>query len=153
MGGVSAHFKGAAFGLEFRLPGVAKWPSRVFGRHRSATLSGHTSSPQADVHTGESERPLNTTSAATMIACAYDEIAIGKHSAIGPIDPQMLLHAPAGGQIAVPAQAQADQPTSIKAPGRSLPLEQQSIGSDHAGRLPKPTACREPLWGGQLVWI
>jgi len=37
-------------------------------------------------------------SAATMMACAADEIILGKHSAIGPIDPQM----PIGG-VAVPA--------------------------------------------------
>jgi ClpP class serine protease len=35
--------------------------------------------------------PQNAMSAATMIACACDEIVLGKHSAIGPIDPQMLF--------------------------------------------------------------
>ena len=35
--------------------------------------------------------PQNAMSAATMLACAADEIVMGKHSAIGPIDPQMLL--------------------------------------------------------------
>jgi hypothetical protein len=35
--------------------------------------------------------PQNAMSAATMIACAADEIVMGKHSAIGPIDPQVLL--------------------------------------------------------------
>ncbi len=33
--------------------------------------------------------PQNAMSAATMIACACDEIILGKHSAIGPIDPQV----------------------------------------------------------------
>ncbi len=47
--------------------------------------------------------PQNAMSAATMIACACDEIVMGKHSAIGPIDPQMLLHTPNGGQITIPA--------------------------------------------------
>ena len=42
--------------------------------------------------------PQNAMSAATMIACACDEIVLGKHSAIGPIDPQMLF-----GQFAIPA--------------------------------------------------
>jgi hypothetical protein len=42
--------------------------------------------------------PQNAMSAATMIACACDEIVLGKHSAIGPIDPQMLF-----GQLAIPA--------------------------------------------------
>ena len=47
--------------------------------------------------------PQNAMSAATMIACACDEIVMGKHSAIGPIDPQMLLNMPNGGQITIPA--------------------------------------------------
>jgi len=63
--------------------------------------------------------PQNAMSAATMIACAADEIIMGKHSAIGPIDPQMLIPTP-GGQIAVPAhtilqdfeQARADIATN-----------------------------------------
>lgn len=42
--------------------------------------------------------PQNAMSAATMIACASDEIVMGKHSAIGPIDPQMQF-----GQMSVPA--------------------------------------------------
>ncbi len=33
--------------------------------------------------------PQNAMSAASMIACACDEIIMGKHSAIGPIDPQI----------------------------------------------------------------
>lgn len=36
--------------------------------------------------------PQNAMSAATMIACACDEIVMGKHSAIGPIDPQMNIN-------------------------------------------------------------
>ena len=35
--------------------------------------------------------PQNAMSAATMIACACDEIVMGRHSAIGPIDPQMII--------------------------------------------------------------
>lgn len=35
--------------------------------------------------------PLKAMSAATMLACACDEIVMGKHSAIGPIDPQLVL--------------------------------------------------------------
>ena len=35
--------------------------------------------------------PQNAMSAATMLACACDEIVMGKQSAIGPIDPQMSL--------------------------------------------------------------
>ncbi len=47
--------------------------------------------------------PQNAMSAASMIACACDEIVMGKHSAIGPIDPQMLIQTANGGQISVPA--------------------------------------------------
>jgi len=36
--------------------------------------------------------PQNAMSAATMIACACDEIVMGKQSAIGPIDPQMNIN-------------------------------------------------------------
>jgi len=35
--------------------------------------------------------PQNAMSAATMIACACDTIVMGKHSAIGPIDPQVTF--------------------------------------------------------------
>lgn len=48
--------------------------------------------------------PQNAMSAATMIACACDEIVMGKHSAIGPIDPQLTLPGPHG-QFTAPAQA------------------------------------------------
>jgi hypothetical protein len=36
--------------------------------------------------------PQNAMSAATMIACACDEIMMGSYSAIGPIDPQIVVH-------------------------------------------------------------
>ncbi len=48
--------------------------------------------------------PQNAMSAATMIACAADEIIMGKESAIGPIDPQIGL----GQGPSVPAQAILD---------------------------------------------
>ena len=47
--------------------------------------------------------PQNAMSAATMIACACDEIILGKQSAIGPIDPQIAL--PRQGGVAVPVPA------------------------------------------------
>ena len=47
--------------------------------------------------------PQNAMSAATMIACAADEIIMGKHSAIGPIDPQIQLLGQNGIVISVPA--------------------------------------------------
>lgn len=40
--------------------------------------------------------PQNAMSAATMIACACDEIFMGKESALGPIDPQITLPGPNG---------------------------------------------------------
>lgn len=44
--------------------------------------------------------PQSAMSAATMLACAADEIIMGKHSAIGPIDPQIIFN-----NFSAPAQA------------------------------------------------
>jgi Serine dehydrogenase proteinase len=52
--------------------------------------------------------PLMAMSAATMIACAADEIIMGNHSFIGPIDPQLQLQTALSGRL-VPAQAIIDQ--------------------------------------------
>ena len=52
--------------------------------------------------------PQSAMSAATMIACACDEILMGKHSAIGPIDPQVMLPRPTGG-VFLPAQSFLDE--------------------------------------------
>lgn len=52
--------------------------------------------------------PQLAMSAATMIACAADEIVLGKHSFLGPTDPQLLLPTPLGVRQ-VPAQAILDQ--------------------------------------------
>jgi len=52
--------------------------------------------------------PQLAKSAATMIACAADEIALGRHSFLGPTDPQLLLPTPLGSRMA-PAQAILDQ--------------------------------------------
>lgn len=49
--------------------------------------------------------PQNAMSAATMIACACDEIIMGKESAIGPIDPQISLPTPNGYPMPIPAHA------------------------------------------------
>jgi hypothetical protein len=52
--------------------------------------------------------PQNAMSAATMIACACDTIVMGKHSAIGPIDPQITF--PTGnGHFTSPAQPILDE--------------------------------------------
>lgn len=52
--------------------------------------------------------PQAAMSAATMIACAADEIVMGKHSALGPIDPQITFPA-AHGHFTAPAQAILDE--------------------------------------------
>lgn len=58
--------------------------------------------------------PQNAMSAATMIACACDEIVMGKQSAIGPIDPQITLPGPHG-QFTAPAQSILDDFEKAKA--------------------------------------
>ena len=52
--------------------------------------------------------PQLAMSAATMIACAADEIVLGKHSFLGPTDPQLLLETPLGRRW-TPAQAILEQ--------------------------------------------
>lgn len=52
--------------------------------------------------------PQAAMSAGTMLACAGDEIWMGKQSSIGPIDPQFILQTSVGPQ-AFPAQAILDQ--------------------------------------------
>ena len=52
--------------------------------------------------------PQYAMSAATMIACACDEIVLGKHSAIGPIDPQIVIPS-ANGPSQAPAQTILDE--------------------------------------------
>lgn len=52
--------------------------------------------------------PQGAMSAATMLACSANRIIMGKHSFLGPIDPQLILQTPLGIQ-AVPAQAILDQ--------------------------------------------
>jgi len=58
--------------------------------------------------------PQNAMSAATMIACACDEIVMGKHSAIGPIDPQITFPAK-NGLFTSPAQSILDEFEQAKA--------------------------------------
>ena len=52
-------------------------------------------------------------SAATMIACSANKIVMGKHSFLGPTDPQIPLTTPLGPRL-VPAQAILDQHIMIK---------------------------------------
>ena len=49
--------------------------------------------------------PQNAMSAACMLACACDEIIMGRQSAIGPIDPQMTLIRQNGLPVTVPAHS------------------------------------------------
>lgn len=52
--------------------------------------------------------PSMAMSAATLIACAADVVVLGKHSFLGPVDPQVIVSTPLG-QRMVPAQAIRDQ--------------------------------------------
>lgn len=52
--------------------------------------------------------PSLAMSAATMVACSANKIVLGKHSFLGPIDPQLIIQTPLGRQMA-PAQAILDQ--------------------------------------------
>src|SRR3990172_11455570 len=52
--------------------------------------------------------PHAAMSAATMMACAANQIVMGKHSFLGPIDPQMIMHTSLGTR-SIPAQAILDQ--------------------------------------------
>ncbi|MBI4289766.1 MAG: serine protease [Chloroflexi bacterium] len=52
--------------------------------------------------------PVAAMSAATMVALAADEIVMGQHSQLGPIDPQFIISTPEGPRSA-PAKAILDQ--------------------------------------------
>jgi hypothetical protein len=58
--------------------------------------------------------PQNAMSAATMIACACDEIVMGKQSAIGPIDPQITFPTQ-NGHFTAPAQSIINEFNQAKA--------------------------------------
>lgn len=53
--------------------------------------------------------PQNAMSAATMIACACDEIVMAKHSAIGPVDPQIPVTSSGNNRYFIPAQSILDE--------------------------------------------
>ncbi|MEZ5001438.1 MAG: hypothetical protein R2730_00260 [Chitinophagales bacterium] len=59
--------------------------------------------------------PQNAMSAATMLACGCDEIVMARHSALGPIDPQMGVMSGNGGQYFLPAQSILDEFEQAKA--------------------------------------
>ena len=52
--------------------------------------------------------PYAAMSAATVISCSADEIVMGKHSFLGPIDPQFIMHTSLGAR-SIPAQTIIDQ--------------------------------------------
>ena len=62
--------------------------------------------------------PQLAMSAATMIACAADAIILGKHSFLGPIDPQVTVSTKLG-QRMIPAQAILD-PKQAYCPDRKV---------------------------------
>ena len=81
--------------------------------------------------------PQAAMSAATMLACAADEVIMAKHSSLGPIDPQLILTNINGDTKALPVQAAIDnfetaKEISAKSPrqmGAFLPiLEQYTTG-------------------------
>lgn len=59
--------------------------------------------------------PQNAMSAATMLACACDEIIMGKHSAIGPIDPQITFPMQNGNPFTAPAHSILNEFNQAKA--------------------------------------
>lgn len=75
--------------------------------------------------------PYAAMSAATMLACSANRIVMGKHSYIGPIDPQMIIPTQLG-LLAVPAHAI---------------LQQFYFASDDAKEQPKKFAVWLPLLG------
>jgi ATP-dependent protease ClpP protease subunit len=89
--------------------------------------------------------PQSAMSAATMIACACDEIVMGKHSAIGPIDPQVTFPTQSG-RFTAPAQSILDEfemaKREIKADPSSAPLWATKIQAFPPGFL---TLCATTL--------
>jgi hypothetical protein len=82
--------------------------------------------------------PQNAMSAASMLACACDEIVMAKHSAIGPIDPQITFPT-MNGHFTAPAQAILNEfdraKEEIIADPRTAPLWAAKIQSYPQGFL------------------
>ena len=99
--------------------------------------------------------PQLAMSAATMIACAADEMVLGKHSFLGPIDPQLILTTPVG-QRMVPAdnileqfelaKKECQDPTKL---GAWLPMLNQ-YGPDLLVKCKHAVALSEKLVRGWL---
>ena len=82
--------------------------------------------------------PLQAKSAATMVALGCDEIVLGQHSELGPIDPQILVPVPEGQRFA-PAHAII----------RDFNRAKREIGAD-TGVLPAWTPILRGYTGGML---
>jgi Serine dehydrogenase proteinase len=65
--------------------------------------------------------PLAAMSAATMMALGSDELLMGEHSQLGPVDPQITVTTPEGPRTA-PAQAIKDQFDMPNKSVRTIPL-------------------------------
>ncbi len=83
--------------------------------------------------------PLQAKSAATIIALGCDEIILGNHSELGPIDPQILMPMPGGGSRFAPAHAIL----------RDFERAKQEIGKD-VSALPAWTPILHAYGGGLL---
>ena len=95
--------------------------------------------------------PQMAMSAATLIACAGDLLVLGKHSFLGPIDPQIIINTPLG-QRMVPAQAIIEQFEQAKKECRDaatlgawMPLLSQYgpdllVSCEHVSRLSRELA-------------
>lgn len=67
--------------------------------------------------------PQAAMSAATMLACAADEIVMGKHSSLGPIDMQLVLHDRYGNPQMLPAQTIIDEFETAKRTSAASPQQ------------------------------
>ena len=89
--------------------------------------------------------PQNAMSAGTIFACGANRIVMGKHSAIGPIDPQVLIRHN-GGVFSVAAQSLLDEfalaQTSINTQGTNPLLWINKINMYHPGQL---IECRKAI--------
>lgn len=97
--------------------------------------------------------PSLAMSAATMIACACDEIVMGKHSFLGPIDPQVILKTDLGVRSVAAqaiieqfAKAQADCADTAKMPAWLPMLGQYGpdllVACDHVSELSRRLVAR-----------
>lgn len=76
--------------------------------------------------------PIAAMSAATMVALGADEIVMGSHSQLGPIDPQFTIFTPEGPRSS-PAQAIKDQFEICQAAVRRESGQYHRLATDPAG--------------------